>query len=274
MKNIIKNTLITFATGVLAVSTIALPASAASKTITVGLVGTSDQEVWEKVAHQVKRNDNITVKTKIFTDYNTPNQALLDGSLDLNAFQHVDFFNNWNQAHHNQLKILGKTYLTPMRIYSKKVKTVTDLTPRATVALPNDPTNEGRALKLLQTAGLIKLNHQKQPTVKDVKDNKLRLKFKTIAAEQIPIALKSVDAAVINTNYAQEAKLPLNRSIYVEPLNHDAKPWINVIAVSKKHKNDAAYQKVLKAYQSKNTKQYFKQRWGDTQVPAWDIKLK
>lgn len=142
MKNIIKNTFITFATGALALSVIALPASAASKTVTVGLVGTSDQELWGKVAHQVKRDDNITVKTKIFTDYNTPNQALLDGSLDLNAFQHVDFFNNWNQAHHNQLKILGKTYLTPMRIYSKKVKKVTDLKPRATVVLPFLPPNQ------------------------------------------------------------------------------------------------------------------------------------
>lgn len=275
MKNILKLSITLVALPLtLSVLTPINSVSAAQKTVTVGIVGTSEQDLWKSVAETAKKESDIKVKTKIFTDYNTPNKALVDGSLDLNAFQHTNFLNNWNKSNNNQLKSIGKTYLTPMRIYSNNAHDVKDIKAHTTIAIPNDPTNEGRALTLLQTAGLIKLKKTELPTIKDIKENKLQIKFKEIAADQTPSALKSVDAAVINANYAQEAHLAIKKSIYVEPINKASKQWINIIVVNKKQAKNKTYQAVVKAYQTKKTEQYFKQTWGDTQLPAWNIKLK
>jgi D-methionine transport system substrate-binding protein len=128
---------------------------------------------------------------------------------------------------------------------------------------------------LLQSAGLIKIKKGVDlPTLKDIQSNKLNLKFKEVAADQGPSSLKSMDGAVINTNYAQEAKLKLNSAVYVEPINKKSKQWINVIVARKSDANKKAYKQVVKTYQSKQTKQYLKDTWGKAEIPAWDIKLK
>ncbi|MFL2019124.1 MetQ/NlpA family ABC transporter substrate-binding protein [Weissella hellenica] len=218
---------------------------------------------------------NLTVKTKVFTDYNQPNKAVADGSLDLNAFQHVYFLNNWNKSNDNKVKAIGKTFITPIRLYSEKYKDVKDFKKGDSIAVPNDSTNEGRALTLLQSAGLIKIKKGVDlPTLKDIKSNKLNLKFKEVAADQGPSSLKSMNGAVINTNYAQEAKLKLNSAVYVEPINKKSKQWINVIVARKSDADKKAYKQVVKTYQSKQTKQYLKDTWGKAEIPAWDIKLK
>lgn len=275
MKNIFKLSLTLIAITLSFTALVPLTSvSAAQKTVTVGIVGTSEQDLWKSVAKTAKKDAGITVKTKVFTDYNTPNKALVDGSLDLNAFQHANFLNNWNKSNNNQLQAIGKTYLTPMRVYANDIHAVKDLKAHAQIAIPNDPTNEGRALTLLQTAGIIKLKNSALPTLKDVKENKLQIKFKEIAADQTPSALKSVDAAIINANYAQEAHLSPKKAIYVEPINKASKQWINIIVANKKQAKNKAYQAVVQAYQTKKTEKYFKKTWGDTQLPAWNIKLK
>ncbi len=275
-----KKTLITslaLVAGVVAVATV-VPNIGHSddKTVTVGIVGTSDQAIWKEVAKTAKQKYDITVKTKTFTDYNQPNQAVADGSIDLNAFQHVYFLDNWNQHNHNQVKAIGKTFITPIRLYAPDYKSVKSLKKGDTIAIPNDPTNEGRSLILLESAGLIDLKSSKLPTTKDIKANKKALKIKEVAADQAASALKSgsVDAAVVNTNYAQEAKIPLDSAIYVEPLNKKAAPWINVIAAKKSKAKTKAYQQVVKAYQTKKTEQVLKQHWGEAEIPAWNLKLK
>ncbi|MFL2043430.1 MAG: MetQ/NlpA family ABC transporter substrate-binding protein [Weissella hellenica] len=260
-----------FAAGTIAPIT----ANAAKKTVTVGIVGTSDKELWDNINKTTQKKYNLTVKTKVFTDYNQPNKAVADGSLDLNAFQHVYFLNNWNKSNDNKVKAIGKTFITPIRLYSEKYKDVKDFKKGDSIAVPNDSTNEGRALTLLQSAGLIKIKKGVDlPTLKDIKSNKLNLKFKEVAADQGPSSLKSMNGAVINTNYAQEAKLKLNSAVYVEPINKKSKQWINVIVARKSDADKKAYKQVVKTYQSKQTKQYLKDTWGKAEIPAWDIKLK
>ncbi|WP_134644403.1 MetQ/NlpA family ABC transporter substrate-binding protein [Weissella cibaria] len=250
-------------------------ASADSKTVTVGIVGTSDADLWKEVAKTAKKKYGITLKTKVFTDYNQPNKAVADGTLDLNAFQHYYFLENWNKSNKNGVKAIGKTFITPIRLYSEKYKSVKKFKKGDAIAVPNDATNEARALVLLQSAGLITLKKGvDMPTVKDIKSNKLKLAIKEVAADQAPSSLKSVEGAVINTNYAQQAKLKLSSAIYVEPVNKDSKKWINIIAASKKHANKKIYKEVVKAYQTKTTKQYLKKTWGQAELPAWDITLK
>ena len=249
--------------------------SADSKTVTVGIVGTSDADLWKEVAKTAKKKYGITLKTKIFTDYNQPNKAVADGTLDLNALQHYYFLENWNKSNKNGVKAIGKTFITPIRLYSEKYKSVKKFKKGDAIAVPNDATNEARALVLLQSAGLITLKKGvDMPTVKDIKSNKLKLAIKEVAADQAPSSLKSVEGAVINTNYAQQAKLKLSSAIYVEPVNKDSKKWINIIAASKKHANKKIYKEVVKAYQTKATKQYLKKTWGQAELPAWDITLK
>ncbi len=230
-------------------ASVVLPAtavSADSKTVTVGIVGTSDKGVWEEVAKTAKKKYGITIKTKVFTDYNQPNKAVADGSLDLNSFQHYYFLENWNKSNKNSVKAIGKTFITPIRLYSEKYKSVKKFKKGDAIAVPNDATNEARALTLLQSAGLITLKKGvDMPTVKD-----------------------------INTNYAQQAKLKLSSAIYVEPVNKDSKKWINIIAASKKNANKKIYKQVVKAYQTKATKDYLKKTWGQAEIPAWDITLK
>jgi D-methionine transport system substrate-binding protein len=259
------------------VASIALPSasvSAASKTVTVGLVGSSDAGLWKEVAKTAKKKYGITIKTKTFTDYNQPNAAVADGSIDLNAFQHYYFLKNWNNSNGNKVVAIGRTIITPIRLYSDKYDKKSQFKEGDEIVIPNDATNEGRALTLLQSAGLIKLNDSALPTTKDITENKNNLKITAVAADQTPSALKSAAGAVINTNYAQEAKIDLKTAIYVEPVNKASKQWINIIAAKKSEKNNATYKKVVKAYQTKATKAYLKKTWGQAEIPAWDITLK
>ncbi|MDR3190421.1 MAG: MetQ/NlpA family ABC transporter substrate-binding protein [Lactobacillaceae bacterium] len=250
-------------------------AAASKKTVTVGLVGTSDAALWKLVAKTAKKKYGITIKTKVFTDYNQPNVAVKDGSLDLNAFQHYNYLNNWNNENGNKLKAIGKTFITPIRLYSTKAKKVSQIAKGSTIAVPNDATNEARALTLLQTAGLIKIKKNVAlPTVKDITQNKKNLKIKEIAADQTPAALKSEGTAVINTNYAEEAKIKLNSAIYIEPVNKASKQWINIIVAKKSEAKNKIYKDVVKAYQTTATKKHLKKVWGEAEIPAWDITLK
>lgn len=264
------------ATGIIA--SVAVPGATAhadSKTVTVGVVGTQDNGLWKEVAKTAKQKYGITIKQKVFTDYNQPNQAVASGDIDINAFQHYNFLNNWNKSNSNKVVALGKTYIAPINLYSNKVKSVKDIKKGATIAIPNDATNEGRALNLLKNAGLITLKKGVAlPTTKDIKANKLNLKISAISADQTPSTLKSDDAAVINNNYAQAAKISANKSIFTEPVNKDSEQWINILAVNKGQQNKQVYKDVLKAYQTEQTKKYIKKTWGNTEIAAWDIKLK
>lgn len=258
------------------VSTTTQVASAASKkTVTVGVVGDSDRQLWEYVVKDAKKKYGITIKLKEFTDYVQPNKAVADGSLDLNSFQTLNYFKTQNPEYKNKLATIGKTYITPIKLYSKTLTSLKDIKKGATIAIPNDASNEKRALDLLVSAKLIKYDTSKKtPTANDITKNKKNLKIKEVESAQAAAALKSVDAAVVNTNYALDAKLTDKETLFTEPVNKKAAGYINYIVALKKDKNKKIYKQVVKAYQTDKTKKHIKTLYGTAEKAAWDIKLK
>ncbi|MCI1290381.1 MAG: MetQ/NlpA family ABC transporter substrate-binding protein [Lactobacillus sp.] len=248
-----------------------------AKTVTVGVVAISndEQKIWNHVAKTAKDKYGVTIKLKNFTDYNQPNKALQNGDIDLNAFQHQAFLDAWNKANHGKVVSIGKTVIAPIRLYSKKYKHLKDLPNGATIAVPNDASNESRALYVLKNAGLItfKKGTGKLATVADIAKNKKNLKIKELAADQCARALDDVAGAVVNNTYAIPAKLTEKQVIYTEPVNKDSEQWINIIAANKKDRNNEAYKDVVKAFQTKAVKRLYHKYFGDTEETAWDLKL-
>lgn len=248
------------------------------QTVTVGVVSPSkqDEAVWNQVKKTAKSKYNVDIKLKTFTDYNQPNKALQSGSIDLNAFQHKAFLDAWNKANKGSLVSIGKTFITPIHLYSNNYKSVKSLPDGATIAIPNDASNESRALYVLQSAGLITLkkNTGALATINSIAKNPKNLKIKEVAADQAARTLDSVDAAVINTNYAVAAKISTKKSIFTEPVNKDSEQWINLIAARKKDRNKEAYKDVVKAYQTEKVKKVINEQYKGLEKPAWDIKLK
>lgn len=248
------------------------------KTVTVGVVDSSkaDVAIWNQVAKTAKEKYGITVKTKTFTDYNQPNKALKNGDIDLNAFQHQAFLDEWNKANKGDLVSIGKTVIAPIRLFSTKYKSINDLPDGATITVPNDATNESRALYVLKNAGLItfKKGTGKLATISDIKTNKKNLTIKEMDASQTARTLDDVDAAVVNNTYANAAKLNSKDVIYTEPVNKDSEQWINIIVARKQDKNNQAYKDVVKAYQTAAVKKLHKQYYGNTEKTVWDLNLK
>ena len=248
------------------------------QTVTVGVVSPSkqDEAVWNQVKKTAKSKYNVDIKLKTFTDYNQPNKALQSGSIDLNAFQHKAFLDAWNKANKGSLVSIGKTFITPIHLYSNNYKSVKSLPDGSTIAVPNDASNESRALYVLQSAGLITLkkNTNSLATINSIAKNPKNLKIKEVAADQAARTLDSVDAAVVNTNYAVAAKLSTKKSIFTEPVNKDSAQWINLIAARKKDRNKEAYKDVVKAYQTEKVKKIINEQYKGLEKPAWDIKLK
>ncbi|MCI5776001.1 MAG: MetQ/NlpA family ABC transporter substrate-binding protein [Aerococcus sp.] len=240
-------------------------------TVKVGVVG-DQQEAWEHVKDVVK-DEGINLEIVKFTDYVSPNQGLTDGSLDLNAYQTVEYLDNWNEEYGDDLVSIGYTHVEPMGLYSDKIKSIDDVEDGATVTLPNDKTNEARGLKVLEKAGLIKLNPDVDfPTAADdVVENPKNLKFEPIEAQQVPETKSDpkVQLAAINNNYAIEAGLSITDAIYVEP-NEGTEPFWNLIATRAEDKDNENYKKVVEAFQTKETADIIKKASKDNQVPVFD----
>lgn len=173
----------------------------------------------------------IELTILITEDYNMPNRALTEGEIDANFFQHIPFLDEQIKQFNYPIASLASIELEPMGLYSKKIRTLSELKERATIALPNDPTNEARALLLLQDAGLIKLDkpNNLQATILNIQDNPKQLQFLEIDAAMLPRSLQDVDLAAINTNYALTADLsPLKDALLLEPKDS---PYANIIAI-------------------------------------------
>lgn len=241
-------------------------------TVKIGVVG-ADNRVLQAVAKKVKK-EGITIKIVQFSDYNQPNTALRDHDIDLNLFQHQYFLNNWNKTHKADLVSIGQTIIAPLAIYSKKITKISQIKKGDTIALPNDPTNEGRALQLLETAGLIKLNKKVAlPTTRDVTENKLDLQLKAVDAAQTASSLPDVAASVVNSGLAHDAKLDPKKAVYTEKVDKQSQPWINVFVANKKDKNNATYKMIVKAYRTKDIADLIEKLYHGSEVPAWTQKF-
>ena len=245
------------------------------KTVTVGIVGDSSRELWENVSKRTEKKYGVKIKIKVFSDYVKPNQALVDGSLDLNAFQTKVFFDDQNKKLGNKLVSIGKTVISPIRLYSLKHDKLADLKDGAQVVIPNDATNEQRALNLLVQAKLIKYNESVDtPTVKDITDNPKKLDIVEIASDQTVSALKSADAAVINGNYAQDAGLKTTNVLLTQDVSNPktASPYINIIAARKDKAKTKAYREIVKVYQTKTTEKEINKLYNGFESAAWNLK--
>jgi D-methionine transport system substrate-binding protein len=244
----------------------------AASEIKVGLVGENNGE-WEIVKKNLQAQ-GIKLTLVKFADYTLPNRALQDGEIDLNAFQHVAFLKSENEQKGFKLTRIGNTRIVPLSAYSKKIKSFDELKDGDTVAIPNDPTNGGRALKLLELAGLIKLDPSKGyvPGVRDVTENPKHIKFYEVDAGNIPSVLPDVAVAVINANYALDNGLnPQKDPIFsdgmgkIDPQN----PYINIIVAREADKDNPLFQKVVTAYQTKEVADYIVKAYNGAVTPAF-----
>lgn len=251
-------------------STPAKPAAApnADKPLKVGVTAGPHAQILEAVK-KVAEKDGLKIQIVEFNDYIQPNVALNQGDIDINSFQHLPYLENIVKDRKYDIVLLAKTITFPMGIYSKKLKTVKDLPDGATIAIPNDPTNGGRALALFEQAGLIKLKPGlgHKATVVDIVDNPKKLKIKELDAAQIPRSLDDLDLAAINTNYAMPAGLvPGKDSLVLEDPNS---PYANILAVRGKDKDNPLYQKFVKAYHSDEVKKFVQDEFKGSIVVAW-----
>lgn len=198
-----------------------------------------------------KEKYGLDVELVTLTDYVVPNTLLDQGDVDANAFQHLPFLENQIKERGYKLTAVGNTFIYPMAAYSKKIKSVDELQDGSTIVIPNDLTNGGRALLLLEKQGLIKLKDGAgyTPRVIDIVDNPKKLKIIELEAPQLPRVLddKQVTIAIINNTYASQAKLFLEDGLFVEDKDS---PYVNIIAARKSDKNSEKIQKFVKAYQS------------------------
>ncbi|MDT0738836.1 dipeptide ABC transporter glycylmethionine-binding lipoprotein [Staphylococcus haemolyticus] len=232
-----------------------------NKKVTLG-VASNDIAAWEKVKELAKK-ENIDIEIKHFSDYNVPNKALSDGDIDMNAFQHFAFLNEYKKAHKDaKIEAISTTVLAPLGIYSKKVKDIKDIKDGAEVTIPNDVSNQARALKLLESAGLLKLkdNFGLNGTIKDIQSNPKNIKIKAVDAQQTARALDDVDFSVINNGVAMKAGLNAKKDpIYLEKITSDAvKPYINVVAVNSKDKDNKTFKKIIELYHGKEAQEALK----------------
>ena len=221
-------------------------------------------ELSKKIA---KDKYNLDVKLVSFNDYNLPDRALNDGELQANVYQHIPFLENQNKQFGYKLTYIGKTFIYPMGVYSKKYKNLNQLPDGAEVAIPNDPTNQGRALMILQDAKLIKLKKgvKWKATIDDIVSNPHHLKIIALQADQIPNNLDNVGIAIINNTYLSKANLTMKDAIFIEPKDS---PFVNVIAVNESQKNNPLLKEYVKAYQTPQMKELAKKLYPDNAAIA------
>lgn len=239
-----------------------------STTVKLGVSGT-DTRIWDFVAKKAEK-EGINIEIVSFSDYVAPNTALAEGEIDVNAFQTVAYFDVFIKEHKLDLVPIATTVLAPMGIYSEKYKDVKDIPDGAKIALPNDASNQGRALLLLQEAGLIELPKDFDPNgdLTQIKKNPKNIEFVPVVPAQTPRALPDVAASVINNGIAGDAGLsPLEDAIFAE--SETATPYLNIIAVQAKDKDNKTYKRIAELYQSEDTAEFIEKEYKGNMIPTF-----
>lgn len=242
----------------------------AANEIKVGTIAGPETQLMQVAKNVAAKKSNLIVTIVPFTDYTMPNQALNDGEIDANMFQTIAYLNADLRARHYPLIIVGKTFIYPMAIYSQKIKNIAETPNNAVVAIPNDPSNQERALLLLQNAGLITLkpHSEKLATPIDIVANPKHLKIRVLDAAQLPRVLPDVTLAVINTNYAVPAGLfPTKNGLFVEGKNS---PYANVIVVRKNELSSQKVKQLVEALHSSAVLAAAKDLFKGQAIPAWN----
>ncbi len=240
-------------------------------TIKIGATPAPHAEILE-VVKPILAEQNINLEITVFNDYVTPNTAVEDGSLDANYFQHITYMNGFNESDGTHLVSVGNVHYEPLGLYAGKASTVADLTDGAQIAVPNDTTNEARALLLLQQEGLITLKEGAgiNATKADIVENPKNLDIVELEANQLPVRLQDVDRAVSNGNYAIDAGLNVADALAIEDSEGEAgTAYANVLVVKEGHENDDAIQALYTALCSDEVRTYMEETYGGAVVPLF-----
>ncbi|GGB19184.1 MetQ/NlpA family ABC transporter substrate-binding protein [Allosediminivita pacifica] len=240
---------------------------AAAQDISVGVSPGQHGEIMEVVA-EVAAEDGLNIDVVEFSDYVVPNQALADGDIEANSFQHRPYLERQMADRGFDLVEVGTTINTPMSLYSEEYASPEEIPDGSTIGIPNDPTNGGRALLVLQQKGLLTLADGVGlvPTVLDIAENPRNIRIQELDAAQLPRSLQDLDAAMINTNYAIASGLdPVNDAIATETDS----PYVNIIVVRAGDEDEPWVEPLVNAYHSERVKQFIEEKYNGTVLTSW-----
>lgn len=245
-------------------------AAAEPVTVKVGLTGTIYEDIWNPIKEKLA-GEGINIELVQFSDFSLPNDALNAGDIDMNAFQHHAYFNNDVSKNGYKISAIADTFVIAMNIYSNKIKDVSEIKDGDKIAIPNDATNGGRAIRLLAEAGVITLseNAGDNPELTDIAEYNKKIEIVEVNAADVCSLLPDVTAAVINGNYALDYGIDPDSAIYFET-NYPDDRYFCLIAVRSDEADNEVYKKIVEAFQSEETKQIFKDEFKGFFVPAWD----
>lgn len=240
------------------------------KVIKIGVTPKPHKEIVDAAVPLLEK-EGYKVEITEFNDYVQPNTAVEEGSLDVNFFQHTPYLNEQVQSRGLHLKSVAAIHLEPMGLYSKKITSLGELKDGSTIAVPNDPSNEARALKLLAANGLIKIKDGELVTPADITENPKNLQFSELEAAAVPRAVDDVDAAVINGNYAIEAGFdPTTNAIVKEDKDSEAaKPYANIVVVKEGNENLEKIQALVKALTSDEVRDFINKEYNGAVIPVF-----
>lgn len=243
------------------------------QSIKIGVVGEYN-EVLNEVIKRYEEKTGNKAELVVFSDYNQPNEALESGNIDLNAYQHKKYLEEYNKDHKTDLVSIGNTMLAPLGIYSKKYKSLDKVKENDEVVIPNDASNGARALFLLQDAGLIKVKGKKGDSVRleDITENPKKLKITEVDASQTARNLDTVALAVVNDTFALDSKIATEYPAlkFEDSKADDNNPYVNIFAAKKDRKDDKVLNDFVKNYyQTDKTKEDYKKFTGGAWIPAW-----
>ncbi len=243
-------------------------------TVKLGLTGNIYEDIWDPIKERLAE-EGIILEYEQFTNFSIPNNALNSGEIDINAFQHHAFFENDTKTNGYDLTAIGDTYIVAMNIYSHKVDNIEDAlnsTEKIKVAVPNDATNEGRALKLLEQAGFFTIdpNAGASPEISDITEYNTEIEFVEVDANLVFSVLDDVTIAVINGNYALDSGLTADDAIFKES-KYDDNSYYCLIAVRSEDADNEIYRKIVEEYQTQSTIDIFNTTFAGFFVPAWTL---
>lgn len=241
--------------------------SSGNETVKVG-IRNSELQTWEYLKKKAKE-EGIELEIVNFSSAVDPNEALASGDIDINAFQHIAYLDLFNQNHKTDLVPIGTTIMAPLGLYSNNITTLDEIPNGAQIAVPNDPSNWGRALVLLQEAGLLTVvdGFDGNGGEDKVKDNLKKLDIVPVDGATTPRVMEDTDVAIINNGVAVEAGLSLNDAIIHE--SKTAKPYINVIAARSEDKDNPTLKKIVDLYQSDETTSFIEETYNGNYIPTF-----
>lgn len=243
-------------------------------TVKIGLTGNVYEDIWNPIKEKLAP-EGINIEYEQFTSFNIPNNALNSGEIDMNAFQHHAYFDNDVSSNGYDLTAIGDTYIVAMNVYTAKGLTIEDALASAEtlkIAVPNDVTNEGRALKLLESAGFFTINAEAgaSPEITDITDYAVPVEFVEVDANLVYSVIQDVDLAVINGNYALDSGLTADDAIYKESEYAD-NSYYCLIAVRTEDAENPVYKRIVEAYQTQDTIDIYNNEFKGFFVPAWTL---